>query len=349
MKELLCNQLSNSVWDEFVEANKSSTMEHLSGWKDVIERSYGLKSYYLQIVEKDELLGILPLVSINSRIFGRQLVSMPFLDCGGICVKDGGDTKDIVDRFINGVLALSKELRADLVDLRHLYDLNLGWKTSLQRVNMVMELKSDEDSMWKALTSERRNRIRKSKKNELETSFYGLDAIDEFYNILAVNMRDLGSPVHSKEFFINIMKVFENRTKIIVVNQGSKPIGAAICFFFKDTISVPWVSSLRDSFRLYPNNILYWEVIRYGCNHGYKHFDFGRSSIGSGTFEFKKQWGAKPVQLYWNYYNTGKNTENVNHDISGSMKYQLALKIWQKIPVSLSKIIGPGIRKFISN
>ncbi|MFQ5456310.1 MAG: FemAB family XrtA/PEP-CTERM system-associated protein [Nitrospirota bacterium] len=348
MKGLFCNHISHSEWDEFVENNKNSSIAHLYGWKEVIEKSYGHKSYYLQVIEKNELAGILPLVFINSRIFGRQLVSMPFLDYGGICVNEGEKQRDVIDRLLNGVLRLSKELKADCIDLRHLRDMNIGWETRLQKVTMIIELKSDENNMWKSLTSERRNRIRKSRKNNLEALFCNADAIDEFYEIFAVNMRDLGSPVHSKAFFINIMKVFEDRTKIILVKHNTKTIGAALCFLFKDTVSIPWVSSLRDYFKLYPNNILYWEAIKHGCSHGYKFFDFGRSSKGSGTFEFKRQWGAKSLQLFWDYYQMN-NKGSASGDISNSPKYQYAAEIWKKLPISLSKIIGPWLRKYISN
>lgn len=346
--EMLCNQITEYEWDKFVETNETSSMAHLYGWKNVIENSYGHKAYYFHLIENGEILAISPFVFIKSRIFGKQLVSMPFLDYGGICVKKEYHTKSAVDKVLESVLVLSKELNADFIDLRHLHNINSGWKTKLEKVTMIMDLKSSEDSMWKALASERRNRIRKALKNDLEASFFGSEAVDEFYNIFAENMRDLGSPVHSKLFFMNIMKIFDTMTKIILVKQKSNTIGAALCFFFKDTISIPWVSSLRSHFTLYPNNILYWEAIKYAINQGYRRFDFGRSSQGSGTYDFKKRWGAKPVQLFWDYYDK-KNIDSSSRDFDSSLKYQVALKIWQKIPVSLSKVIGPTIRKNISN
>lgn len=255
---------------------------------------------------------------------------------------------------------------------------------------MVMELKHNEDSMWKALPSERRNRIRKSQKNGLTASFCEADALEEFYRVFVVNMRDLGSPVHSLDFFKNIMETFACKTKIVLVKYKSNTIGAGLCFFFKDSVSIPWVSSLRKYFKLYPNNILYWEAIKYGCNNGYKLLDFGRSSRGSGTYEFKRQWGARPKQLYWDYFLTNGRKVimdskcnnphwNIAWDNKPSTKKRklsnfiipmlprpltvgraneaflrgkdnsVAIRLWKKMPVSLSRVIGPTIRKSISN
>ncbi len=346
--EVFCNQISELEWDKFVETNETSSMAHLYGWRRVIENSYGHSTYYFHLMVKDEISAILPFVFIKSRIFGKQLVSMPFLDYGGICINKEYCIKSAVDKILDSVQALSQELGTDVIDLRHLHNIHSGWKTRLEKVTMIMDLESSEDSMWKALTSERRNRIRKAKKSNLEASFFGPEAVDEFYDIFAVNMRDLGSPVHSKLFFVNIMKIFDTRTKIILIKQNSRTIGAALCFFFKDTISIPWVSSLRSHFALYPNNILYWDAIKYAIDHGCRSFDFGRSSRGSGTYDFKKRWGAKPVQLFWDYQDRN-NIDSPSHELNSSQKYQIALKIWQKIPVSLSRVIGPTIRKYISN
>ena len=114
-------------------------------------------------------------------------------------------------------------------------------------------------------------------------------------------MRDLGSPVHSRRFFHAMLSPRCPAPRAcwwcgIVTRRA---VGAAVCLFFRDTIMVPWVSSLRDAFALCPNFVLYWEVIRHGCREGYRTLDLGRSFRNAGTFEFKRQWGAQPHTLPW--------------------------------------------------
>ncbi|MFZ5759501.1 MAG: FemAB family XrtA/PEP-CTERM system-associated protein [Thermodesulfobacteriota bacterium] len=348
MTEIYCNAISQEKWDSFVNNIEKSTMAHLYGWKNVIKKTYGHKSYYFHLEKDGEIKSILPLCYIDSKLFGRKLVSMPFLDYGGLCSKDQSvDRENHFPEILQKIISLSKEIKADIIELRHLENHHLSWASHQEKVTMLLALQPTEELMWQALPSERRNRIRKAQKNDLSTSIGALDIIDEFYRTFAVNMRDLGSPVHSKRFFINIIEEFPAKTKIMLVKHQSMVIGAALCFIHNNTISIPWVSSLRSHFDLYPNNILYWDAMKFAISQGCTCFDFGRSSHGSGTFLFKKRWGATPKQLYWDMHMVNAEV-NSNHKISNP-NYQFALKIWQKLPVAVSCIIGPPIRKNISN
>jgi hypothetical protein len=86
-------------------------------------------------------------------------------------------------------------------------------------------------------------------------------------------------------------------------------------------------------------------MLQYACDNGFKYFDFGRSTFGSGTYKFKKQWGAEPIPLYWYYVSL--NGGNIGEPIIENSTFQKAAQIWKKLPVTVTKIVGPRIRKFI--
>ena len=121
------------------------------------------------------------------------------------------------------------------------------------------------------------------------------------------------------------------------------PVASGFLIGFKKRLEIPWASSLKEYNKLSPNMLLYWSVLKFAIENGYKQFDFGRSSIESGTYRFKEQWGAKPIQLYWYYWlsNGGKLPELNPHN----PKYQTAINIWKRLPLSVTKIIGPRIVK----
>ena len=75
-------------------------------------------------------------------------------------------------------------------------------------------------------------------------------------------------------------------------------------------------------------------------------FDFGRSSLDEGTYKFKKQWGASPVPLPWQYISFGKDIR-AGDSISENNAFRTAGEIWKRFPISLTKIIGPHLRKYI--
>ncbi|MCK4386144.1 MAG: GNAT family N-acetyltransferase [candidate division Zixibacteria bacterium] len=376
-------------WNDFVMNSPEGSIYHLSGWRDVIEKSYSHKSYYLLAEDDGKLKGILPLFLVKSQIFGNSLVSLPFVDLAGLCSegnliqkqeislhtphpnppkgeelprfppplmgggKGEGDYVNLFDSFAKVEMALLEEAckiasdeGVDYLELRQRNACNLNLKTKTDKVTLSLNLDDDPQKLWKKLPPERRNRIRKTEKLGLSTEFAGKEALDSFYRIFAVNMRDLGSPVHSRSFFKNILEEFPKNSQLILVKHDQNYIGAALGLFFKDTFTIPWVSSLRKYFSLYPNNSLYWEAMKFACSGGLKIFDFGRSSVGSGTFTFKVRWGAKPQPLYWQYQLfKKKKLPGLSAD---NPKYGTAIKLWKCLPVPITKLIGPKIRKYIT-
>ena len=87
--------------------------------------------------------------------------------------------------------------------------------------------------------------------------------------------------------------------------------------------------------------LLYWTVFKFACDRSFKTFDFGRSTPDEGTYRFKEQWGAKPVPLYW-YYWIGKGGELPELNPKNP-KYRVAIAMWKKLPVSVTKVVGPSI------
>src|SRR4029077_6184874 len=201
--------------------------------------------------------------------------------------------------LIERALALTRERGVGGLGLRQLHPEPVAWPTTDDRVTMLLEL-TTEEAAWKGLSSERRNRVRKGEKQGLTAAWCGPDALDEFYEVFAVNMRDLGSPVHSRGFFRAMLKALPGTARgLLVRDKDGRAVGAAVCLFFRDTIMVPWVSSLREAFALCPNFVLYWEVIRFGCKSGYRSRARGRSCKSAGTFEFRRHGGPPPPRCPW--------------------------------------------------
>ena len=158
-------------------------------------------------------------------------------------------------------------------------------------------------------------------------------------------MRELGTPVYPKSFFKNILETFQESAWICSVYKDEEPVASGFLFGFKDRLDIPWASSKREYDRFNPNMLLYWNSLKFACENGYRIFDFGRSTPGEGTYKFKEQWGAKPIQLYWHYWL--KNNGPLPELNPKNPKYQMAIKIWQKLPVAVTRFIGPMIVKNI--
>lgn len=328
-------------WDTYTQTSQEGTVYHLTAWKGIIENTFGHKTYYIYTENDSKITGILPLVLMKSLFFGRFIISVPFFNYGGICAN--GENERIA--LLKYAIEIARKENAGHIELRHTERYELGLPVKESKVTMTLDLPSTAEELWGGFKSDIRRKIRRSQKAGITANIYGPEEIDSFYRVFAANMRDLGTPVYSKSFFKNILEVFPQQTRVCVLFLKNMPVAAGFLIGFKDKLESPWLSSVKRYNKLYPNMMLYWKMLEYACEKGYKRFDFGRSTPGGGTYRFKEQWGAKPLQLYWHYWmaNGNKLPELSPHN----PKFKLAIRTWQKLPLWLTKAIGPSIVKYL--
>ena len=325
-------------WDAFVRRQDDATFFHLIGWKNVIEKTYKHKSYHLIAKEDDEIKGILPLFLIKSMFFGKKLISIPFVYCGGVCT----DSHNAANELINEAITITKNLSIDYLELRNRSDDIKFSATNYTFVTSILELSSDSEDVFKKMSKNKRKTISKSEKQNLKAEWG--DDVKSFYRLYAHNMRDLGTPVHSYNFFYNILDIFPDNSKILLVKRDDDVLYAALFLFYKDTM-MDFMSSTIDVYRkYYPTDFGIWSAIKYACEKGYRYFDFARSIKGSSNQEFKRRWSAETKQLYYQYYLNTSNTPD--YDLS-NQKYQTFIKLWKKVSVPVAKVVGPRIRRNI--
>jgi FemAB-related protein (PEP-CTERM system-associated) len=325
-------------WNSFVETAERATGYHRFRWRSIIGESFGHDCYYFAAVDEAGVWrGVLPLIHMHSRLFGNFLVSVPFVNYGGLVCSDFQAARLLLDHAEH----LRKSVQATHVELRHLGNPIEGLSSKEHKVTMILDLAANEETQWKGFNAKLRNQVRKAQKSGLKFVIGQTELLDGFYDVFAHNMRDLGTPVYAKNFFRNVLTSFPDCTRVLAVYYENKMIAAGIAIWFRDVFEIPWASSLSEYKALCPNNMLYWEAIKFAINSGFKKFDFGRSTPNEGTFNFKKQWGALPVQLYWQYLLGSRQT--LPHLSPSNPKYRAAIRVWQNLPVPLTKFLGPLI------
>lgn len=329
-------------WDTYVSQQKGTHGYHQSGWARVTERAFGQQPYYLLSEDADGRIdGIFPLVRLNSRLFGDFLVSLPYLNYGG----PHASSAEIEKALIAKAVQIAREEKVDYLELRLIAGDDIGLKVKSSKVSMRLPLTGDADALWKSFPSKLRSQIGRPLKEGMIAKFGGLDELDNFHRVFSVNMRDVGTPVYGKSFFANVLKEFPETARICNIYYKDEPVAGGFVFGFGDILEIPWASSLRAFNKLSPNMLLYHSVLQYACGAGYKVFDFGRSTPGGGTFRFKQQWGAEPLPLHWHYWlPNGAALPELNPN---NPKYQLAINVWKRLPVGLTKLVGPMIVKNI--
>ena len=322
-------------WDKYVLSQECASFYHQLGWMRVVENSYGHKPLYFLAKEDGVIKGVLPLFFMKSVLFGKKIISLPFAPYGGVL----GDNISIEELLVEQAINITKMNGANYMELRNnvIRDSKLSANTNY--MTLTLKLNNNSELIWNGFNNKVRNAVRKSLKSGLEVDN---GSVDDFYKLYSKNMRDLGTPTHSKDFFNAVISEFKEKSDIITVLYKGYPVAAVILLYFRDTVISGWAASDKKYRGLNPNNLLYWDAIKMACENGYKFFDFGRSLSNSGTYRFKKPWGAEEKSLQYIYY---LNKTKVIPDTSqANLKRQWFAKVWMTLPLSVTNKIGGKLR-----
>jgi serine/alanine adding enzyme len=327
-----------TAWDRFALESPDGTIYHLSAWRNILAETFGHQTYYLVARDGEyHVRGILPLIRQRSRLFGDYMVSIPVVNYGGPCASD----KESEIALIEAATVLAGELGVTHVELRTSREHALGLPVRADKVSMRLVLPASTHELWSAIGPKVRAQVKRPQKVGAECYFGCDEFLPEFYAVFSRNMRDLGTPVYPYKLFERIYKQFPEQARIAIVRLAGEPVAAGFMLGHQDVMEIPWASSLRKHNHAGVNMLLYWKALEYSLDQGYKYFDFGRSTIDSGTYRFKKQWGAEAHQLYWYYLM--KDGIGLPGLTPNNPKYRFAIRAWQMLPLPLANWLGPKI------
>lgn len=307
-------------------------------WLTALHDGLGHQPYLLRAKSGGTEVGDLPLAFVHSRLFGRFLVSLPYVNSAGVSAKG----EEAATALIDSAVGLADKLNVRYLELRQEREVVHSALTQRNDTKVIMRLGLPGTSaeLWDSFKSKLRSQIRTGQKNEFEVCFGETDLLADFYHVFSQNMRDLGTPVYSRGLFASILKTFGDDAELCVLRLKETPVAAALMVHDQGTTEVPSASSLRAFNSTSANMVMYWHLLSRATDRGQKQFDFGRSTIDSNTFRFKAQWGAKPFPSVWQYY---VRSGSVGEMRPGNAKFGLAIKVWQRLPVWLTRLIGPTI------
>jgi FemAB-related protein (PEP-CTERM system-associated) len=324
---------------EFVYRTTPAPLSRHPGWLSVLRTGLGHKPVALEAVADGTTCGFLPLCLVRSVLFGRFLVSLPYLNSNGVTAGH----PDVQSRLVDRAVELAAEWNVKHLELRHESPVTHPALTGAidTKVNMRLPLPATADEAWKGFDAKVRNQVRKGEKSNLTVAWGGLDLLAPFYDVLSRNMRDLGTPVYGRRLFLAILTAFPHDVEFCVVRTPTgQPVAAALLLHGPGVTEVPTASSLREFNASCANMLMYRHLIDRAIGRGQRMFDFGRSTEEGPTYKFKKQWGAEPNPTTWQFAVRRGTLGDMRPD---NPRYQRFIRLWQKLPVRVTQWVGPPI------
>ncbi|MGQ9651627.1 MAG: FemAB family XrtA/PEP-CTERM system-associated protein [Phycisphaerae bacterium] len=330
--------------DRFLQGNPQATLCHTYEWNDMIRRTFGHECYYLMATESGTVRGVLPLVRIRSRLFGNQMVSGAFGNYGGPVA----DSREALDGLFERSVQLAEEVGCETIEFRNVQPMPQDLLLRTDKVCLRLPLVNDAQSLWNSFRSETkvRNHIRKAEKAGIVTEMGGLELIEEFYELYTIRMHQLGTPCYTRKLMENIIVSFPETSRLFVARLDGRAIAARLAVCYNGVVESCWGVTRTEYNNLSPNHALYWAAIKHYCEAGAKYFDFGRSTVDTGPYLFKRQWGAQPVQLHYQYWS------RPGHEVTilspEHPKFRRRVEVWKRMPLCLTRWIGPRISRSLA-
>jgi FemAB-related protein (PEP-CTERM system-associated) len=324
-------------WDAFVLACPQATFFHRAGWQPAIERAFGHKTWFYYAEANGQIVGVLPLAQVKSALFGNSLASLPFCVYGGVATA----SEQAKAALTQAAEKLAAELKVGHLEMRNLEPQNPSWQGKDLYVTFRKEIDPDEEANMLAIPRKQRAMVRKGIKAELHSEID--EGVDRFFAAYSSSVHRLGTPVFAKKFFRILKEVFGQDCEVLTILKDNRVVASVMSFYFRDEVLPYYGGGTAEAREVAGNDFMYWELMRRACARGYKIFDFGRSKRGTGAFDFKKNWGFEPQQLHYEYQLHASDSVPENNPLNP--KYQLFIKMWQRLPLPVANFIGPYIVK----
>jgi FemAB-related protein (PEP-CTERM system-associated) len=320
-------------WDEFVGRHPRASLYQHTRWVKFASEVFAFEAAWITAESAGgNLTGVLPLIRQQSRLFGDRWVSLPFFNYGGPLAADEETGLALISRAAE----LARATGVEELEIRDVVP-RPGLASRLDKATLRLELPETTEALAAQLGAKLRSQVRRADREQPQVLHGGSEHLAEFFGVFAQTMRDLGTPVLPRRFFSALLERLGSDCHVVILRLGGRTAAAALLTSHGGTMEIPWAGSLRRFRSAAANMRLYWECLAHAIATGHRRFDFGRSTIDSGTYRFKQQWGAQPVQLHWYY---PLETEMPSTQGRDGMLMRAAGSVWRRLPVAVANRLG---------
>ena len=338
----LVDPIADERWEAFLAKAPGANAFHHPAWLSLLQRSYGYAVRACCLVdESGAITAGLPVALVGGALRRPRLAALPFSDH---CAPLTADEPALIDPLLEALDALRRRLDMPL-EVRA----PLAPATDRQVVESYhlheIRLEADADAVVQRFR--RRSQIlrgaRRAEREGLTVERHtDAAALAEFYALHVGTRRRQGVPTQPRSFILRFADLFARDLGFaLIVRDGDRPIAAAVFLSFNGTLIYKYGASDPAALGKRPNNLLFLEAIRGGCEAGMHTLDLGRTDMGHESLrEFKLSWGADESTL--EYYELAEGQRRTE----GAGLARHAAPLIRRSPPLVSRLIGEALYRY---
>ncbi len=322
-------------WDAFVQVCPEASFFHLSAWQRIIETVFRHRTWYFLARRDGEIVAVLPLAEVRSRLFGHALTSLPFCVYGGAV----GEAAAVAE-LEAAAERLALQLGVQHLEYRNLQPRHADWPRQELYVTFRKPILPEVEANMLAIPRKQRAMVRKGIKAGLRAE---IDAdASRFFALYADNVLRHGTPALPRGFFARLLSEFGPACEVLTVTSPEgRPLSSVLSFYFRNEVLPYYAGDDVAARDVAANDFKYWALMSRACEQGLTLFDYGRSKVGTGPYAFKKNWGFEPQPLSYEYRLYKRDSVPQNNPMNP--KYRAFIALWRRLPLGVANALGPHI------
>jgi serine/alanine adding enzyme len=294
------NNIKKNDWEIFMNSHPKTTIFQSPEIYEAYLKLDNIKSHLYAQIKNNKLTGILLGYTISEFHGLASYFTTRFLVIGGPLVNEDGDYEDFCKYILKNIP--SKVVYTRFINIfsnEENFEILKKYKFEFEpHLNFHFNLTIGTDQLWDNINSTRKKQIKRAIKRGLVVTNPTEIDIQIYYNILKETYTRAKQPLVGLDYFKVMYNGLKNNIVIFSGFYEQNLIAFRIVIKYKSTLYDWYAGNLTSSSSFYPNDLLTWEVIKYGSENNYKLFDFGGAGHPDkpyGVRDFKKTYGGNLV------------------------------------------------------
>ena len=284
--QVSCDQY-DARWDQFVASCRGGHHEQTSLWVQFKFNYYGWEPIRIIVSRNGVIYGGVQILKRRLKWFGN----IGYVTRGPLSISEDPELLNVIVAALDNA---AKHARLKYLAVIPSYTghhfvpllekLNFMPKpdflppSAVMRATLVLDLAEDIDKLMERMRRNLQRDLRRALSSGLVFREGAENDIETFRRLMwaLCERRGCAPSPPQKDFFHNLWKMLHahGHLKLFLVEFDKTPVSAVITFPFGDTVRLWKIGWNGEHEKLRPNALLYWEVIKWSKQNGYRYFDF---------------------------------------------------------------------------
>jgi CelD/BcsL family acetyltransferase involved in cellulose biosynthesis len=330
-------------WLSFISTHPDANVFHHPAWMDIIATCYNYQPFVITVCNAEgEIQAGVPMMDASTILRRRHWISLPFTDyCNPLYLN-----KVSLERLSAGIASFYREGIARSIELRWDFPQQPNMYTYSDFVLQTVPLEPDVDTVIKRFDRVHRQNARAAEEKGVRI-IQGTEQehMHLFYDMQLKTRLRHGAPVQPQRFFdMFAEKIFKPGLGfVLLAYKDDKCLAGLVLCHWKDSLVAKYAASRKDTLNLRPNNLLFLNAIKWGCENGFRVFDMGRSAIEhTGLKRYKRGWGAGEMPLNYTVFSSAPPKRAARR-----FAEKIAHSIIEHSPAFVCRILGNNFYRYI--